>query len=80
MFEIVFNPMESCLKPFVKKRCLKIIGDLQVDIVVAAMTMTSEREEVTKILFFLLFLFHVVKKVDSFNTFCIFVLLEDNQR
>ena len=26
------------------------------------------------------FLFHVVKKVDSFNTFCIFVLLEDNQR
>ena len=55
MFEIVCNPMESCLKPFVKKRCLKIIGDLQVDIVVAAMTMTSEREEVTRNLFFLLF-------------------------
>ena len=52
MFEIVCNPMESCLKPFVKKRCLKIIGDLQVDIVVAAMTMTSEREEVTKNLSF----------------------------
>ena len=58
MFEIVCNPMESCLKPFVKKRCLKIIGDLQVDIVVAAMTMTSEREEVKKIVcFFALFYF-----------------------
>ena len=42
-------------KPFVIKRCLKIIGDLQVDIVVAAMTMTSEREEVKKSFVLLLF-------------------------
>ena len=32
------------------------------------------------ILFFTLFYFMFLKKVDSFNTFCILVLLEDNQR
>ena len=59
---------------------MKIIGDMQVDIVVAAMTMTSEREEVTKFFSFCSFLFYALKKVDSLNNFCIFVLLKDDQR